>query len=302
MLKTSIATIIALLAFAANSVLTRLALEDASIDPSSFTILRLAAGSIMLFILIFTIRPKLPINPIRKHLHMSLYEMAMRHDSKVKGSWVSGFMLFLYAACFSFAYMILDTATGALILFAAVQISMIAISLFNGNRPKSLEWLGIGVAFVGFIYLILPDIGTPSLKGFVLMSVAGIAWGIYTLRGRKSAEPLTDTAFNFLRATSFSGFIFIANLSDLSISTQGFVLAIISGALTSGIGYAIWYIALRGLTLTTAAVVQLSVPVIAGIGGILFIAETPSSRLVVSCILILGGIFLVISNRQNKKS
>lgn len=294
MLKTLIATTLALIAFAANSVLARLALENAAIDPSSFTILRLFSGSFMLFILIFIIRPKLPNNPVRKHHNMSLYQLAMRHDSQVKGSWLSGLMLFLYAICFSYAYLVLDTATGALILFGAVQITMIVSSLFSGNHIDKHEWAGLVLAFLGFVYLVLPNIGTPSFYGFVLMAFAGIGWGVYSVRGRKSVEPLTDTAFNFLRALSFSGFVFILSLSELNITINGFYYAVLSGAITSGIGYAIWYMALKRLTLTTAAVVQLSVPIIAGVGGVIFVSETISLRLLIAGLFILGGIALVI--------
>lgn len=299
MLKTALITILALIAFAANSVLARLALENGNIDPASFTTLRLLFGSIMLFILIITIRPKLPTNPIRKTQNMSLYQMAMLDDAKVNGSWLAGLYLFAYAACFSYAYVILDTATGALILFSAVQITMIAISLYAGNKLQMREWLGISLAFAGFVYLIFPNIGTPSILGFALMTLSGIAWGAYSINGRKSAEPLTDTAFNFLRALPMGGFLFIINMSNANISADGVFYAALSGAITSGIGYAIWYAALKKLALTTAAVVQLSVPVIAAIGGVLFVAEGISTRLIIATLVILGGILLVIFSRKS---
>lgn len=301
MLKTFSLTSLALIAFAANSVLARLALDNANIDPASFTFIRLVSGCIMLFILIFAIKPKLPKTGENKVPAQSLYEIAMLRETQVKGSWFSGLMLFLYAACFSFAYVILDTATGALILFGVVQITMIAISLFNGNKLHISEWAGIFLAFVGFIYLILPDIASPSLYGFMLMAVAGIAWGFYTVRGRDSQVPLVDTAFNFLRAASFGGFLLVINLGNVSPSWDGVIYAVISGAITSGIGYAIWYIALKQLQLTTAAVVQLSVPIIAAAGGVIFVAEPIGLRLSIASLLILGGILLVIFGRAVAK-
>lgn len=307
MSKTLLTTILALMAFAANSVLARLALETPAIDPASFTFIRLLSGAVMLFILVLIIRPKLPARPqaakaSNKHTQKtSLYEMALNYTFEVKGSWTSGFMLFLYAACFSFAYVNLDTATGALVLFAAVQISMIASSLLAGNRLHISEWIGIMVAFSGFVYLIYPDLNTATassnLFSLLLMIIAGVAWGIYTLRGRNSAEPLTDTAFNFLRAISFAGALLILTLSNLHISNDGILYAVISGAITSGIGYAIWYIALRGLALTAAAVVQLSVPVVAAFGGLVFVDETITVRLMTAAVFILGGIFITIIGR-----
>lgn len=209
-------------------------------------------------------------------------------------------MLFLYAICFSYAYITLDTGTGALILFGSVQLSMILITLFKGTRLHATEWAGVLISFSGFVYLILPGISTPSLSGFILMTTAGIAWGIYTLVGRGSTNPLADTAQNFLRTLPFIIIISIIAIftnHDIQLSQKGIALAILSGAVASGIGYTIWYMALGGLTATQAAVVQLLVPVIAAAGGVIFVSEVITLRLAFSSVMILGGIFLVVVGR-----
>lgn len=302
MSKTIIATILALFAFAANSVLARLALEPPLIDPAAFTMLRLLSGAIVLFVLVFIIQPKTPETPHHLKKPKSLYDMSLSADFKVKGSWLSGLMLFLYAACFSFAYIALDTATGALILFASVQITMIIISILSGYKLHIREWAGIILAFIGFVYLIYPNIVVENVSdqlfGYLLMIISGIAWGIYTVRGKNSIEPLTDTAFNFLRAVSFTGLLIIVNLSKLSVTLDGALYAIVSGGITSGIGYAIWYIALKKLALTAASVVQLSVPMIAAFGGLIFVGEAITLRLIAAALLILGGIFVTIVGRN----
>ncbi len=280
MIKTFSLTFIALIAFASNSVLNRLALSDGSIDAASFTIFRLLSGAIVLFLIL----------SIRKH---------KKPSSKTKGSWVSSLMLFTYAITFSVAYITLDTATGALILFAAVQISMILISLFKGTRLQLIEWIGMLGAFSGFVYLMFPDLGTPSFKGFVLMSIAGAAWGVYTLNGRGTQDALADTAYNFIRTIPFVVILVLLTFKNAHYSQQGILLAILSGAIASGIGYTIWYAALRGLSATQAAVVQLSVPVIAAIGGVVFVSEQITQRLVIAILLILGGILLVVLGKRN---
>lgn len=277
LVKTTIFTVLALVAFAANSVLCRLALGEESIDASSFTVIRLLSGAIVLFAII-----KIAGNQSR---------------STSKGSWTASAMLFLYAITFSFAYITLDTGTGALILFGAVQITMILLSLISGNRLHVTEWIGIMIAFTGFVYLILPGVTTPSVVGFVLMTVAGIAWGIYTLIGRGSTSPLTDTAYNFLRTVPFVILLAIIAISGTHYTTEGVVLAVLSGGIASGIGYSIWYSALGRLTATQAAVLQLLVPVIAALGGVVFVSETVTLRLIYSAILILGGILLVVLGR-----
>ena len=280
MLKTISLTSIALIGFAANSVLNRLALSEGSIDAPSFTIIRLLSGAIVLFIILSAKNYK-------------------KTPSNSKGSWVSSSMLFTYAITFSLAYVTLDTATGALILFAAVQISMLLISILKGTRLSSLEWFGILIAFVGFVYLVYPDLETPSVKGFVLMAIAGTAWGVYTLNGRGTQDALADSAYNFIRTIPFVVALLVLTYSHSSYSTQGIVLAVLSGAIASGIGYTIWYAALKGLSSTQAAVVQLSVPIIAAVGGVVFVSEQVTQRLMISIIFILGGILLVVLGKKN---
>jgi len=214
-----------------------------------------------------------------------------------KGSWNASLMLFVYAICFSFAYISLDTGTGALILFGAVQITMILVSLFSGNRLHFSEWVGMALAVAGFVYLVLPGVSTPPLVGFLLMTSAGIAWGIYTLKGRGSEYPLLDTAHNFFRTLPLIVALDLIAFSQSKVSLEGLVFAVLSGGLASGVGYTIWYAALRGLTSTQAAVIQLSVPVVAAIGGIVFVSEKISLRLSISSIMILGGILIVVLGR-----
>jgi len=206
-------------------------------------------------------------------------------------------MLFLYAITFSFAYISLDTATGALILFGSVQFTMILLSFFTGTRLHFSEWTGLTIAFAGFVYLVLPSISTPSIIGLLLMTLAGAAWAVYTLKGRGSISPLMDTAFNFLRTTPFVIILAIITISHAHYSYEGILFAFLSGSITSGLGYTIWYFALRGLTSTQAAVLQLAVPVIAAFGGVIFLAEAITLRLSVSAAMVLGGILMVVLGR-----
>ena len=277
LLKTIVLTSLALIAFAANSVLCRLALGNEAIDAASFTIMRLLSGTIVLLLIVATTRNSAA--------------------DATKGSWGASFMLFLYAATFSYAYVSLDTGTGALILFGSVQITMILLSLISGTRLHLTEWAGVAITFTGFVYLILPGVTTPSTTGFALMTVSGIAWGIYTLKGRRSKNPLLDTAYNFLRTTPLVIILAIIAMNTLNYSTEGIVLALLSGGITSGIGYTIWYIALGGLTSTQAAVLQLSVPLIAALGGVIFVSEAITFRLMISATLVLGGILIVVLGR-----
>ena len=207
-------------------------------------------------------------------------------------------MLFLYAITFSFAYLRLQTGTGALILFGWTQITIILVSLVSGNRLHPTEWAGVLVSFSGFVYLVLPDVATPSLPGFILMTLAGIAWGLYTLNGRGSKNPLMDTGYNFIRTIPMIVIVGIVSFKLLQFSTEGVLLACLSGGIASGVGYTIWYTALRGLSATQAGVVQLLVPVIAALGGVIFVSESISFRLVVACALILGGILTVVLGRR----
>ena len=202
-------------------------------------------------------------------------------------------MLFLYAITFSFAYLSLDTGTGALILFGAVQITIIIHTLLSGNKLRPLEWLGVIISFLGFIYLISPGVSSPSIIGFILMTIAGISWGIYTIKGQTSKNPLRDTTYNFIKTLPFITILYIATMTQSNYSTEGILLAVIAGGVTSGIGYTIWYMAIRGLSSIQSAVLQLLVPVIAAFSGVIFISEIITVRLTVSSILILGGVLIV---------
>ena len=276
-------TVFALFAFAANSVLCRLALGTNAIDATSFTTIRLLSGIAILFVLIQLTRL---IQKPTKDLKL-----------QSKGSWLSAAMLFIYAVAFSFGYISLDTGTGALILFGAVQITMILSNVISGNKLHLSEWLGLALAFTGFVYLIMPSVTTPSLTGFVLMSISGMAWAFYTLLGRKSKNALNDTAFNFLRTVPFIFILMVFSLDSLHVSSSGIMLAILSGAIASGVGYFVWYIALAGLSVTQAAVLQLFVPIIAALGGVIFTSELITVRLIESSALVLGGILMVILGR-----
>ena len=277
LIKTVSITLLALTAFAANSVLCRYALEHGAIDAGSFTGLRLASGALVLLLLI------------------TLHRQA--DSERSKGSWLAGFMLFSYACTFSFAYTLLGTAMGALILFGVVQISMIAMSSVSGNQLHLSEWAGLLFAFAGFVYLIFPGLTAPPLFGVILMMFSGVAWAIYSIKGQKSSQALMDTGYNFLRTLPFVALLMLLNFETAHYTTEGILLAVASGCITSALGYVIWYRALRDLTSTQAAVVQLLVPVITAIGGILFLSEHLSTRLVIASTLILGGILCVTVGR-----
>ncbi len=257
--------------------LCRLALGEETIDAASFTVIRLLSGALVLLAILAFSNDK--------------------EASASRGSWSASLMLFVYAVAFSFAYVSLDTGTGALILFGSVQITMILLSLVSGNRLHLSEWVGVIIAFTGFVYLILPEVTSPSVMGFLLMIAAGIAWGMYTLKGRGSDHPLKDTAYNFLRTIPLVIILLVITIQDAHYSAAGVLLAVLSGGIASGIGYTIWYIALGGLSTTQAAVVQLSVPAIAAFGGVLFVSEAITARLTLSASMILGGILLVVLGR-----
>lgn len=280
-IKTFILTGLALIAFAANSILCRLALGNETIDASSFTIIRLFSGGIVLLMIL-----KISGNKIQQSSN---------------GSWISSLILFVYAITFSFAYVTLDTGTGALILFGSVQITIILLSIISGNKLSIYEWLGTIIAFIGFVYLILPDVTSPSIIGFLLMTLAGIAWGSYTIKGKESKSPLADNTYNFLRTIPFLIILLIFTIKKLNYSFDGILLAVVSGGITSGIGYTIWYMAIGGLTKVQTSVVQLLVPVIAAFGGVLFISEKITFHLTISSLLILGGILVVVLGRKNSK-
>ena len=276
--RTALCTMLALTAFAANSILCRLALEEPAIDAASFTTVRLLSGALTL--LVFS-------------------SLASKSTTSVRpGSWWAASLLFLYAVSFSFAYLSLSAGTGALILFAAVQLTMILAALLAGERPAQLEWLGLVAALVGLIYLVSPGLSAPSAAGSLLMGLAGISWGLYSLLGRGVQDPVGVTTGNFVRSVPFTLLVSAVAFRSLELSGSGVLLAMASGDLTSGLGYVIWYAALPGLSATRAATVQLSVPVLAAVGGVLFLFETVTVRLLFSAVLILGGIGLSLLGRS----
>lgn len=273
-------TSVAMLAFAGNSILCRMALAGEIIDPALFTALRIFSGALTLLLIVYS---------------TSNDDSDTRH-----GSWVSALMLFLYALGFSYAYIDLGAGTGALILFGFVQISMIAMALAAGARPSGVEWSGWLVAVAGLVWLMLPGATAPSVTGAGLMAMAGAAWGIYSIRGQRESDPLASTAANFSRALAPAALLVLVSVGQLQWSMHGAALAIASGALTSGLGYVVWYAALKYLTSIRAALVQLSVPAIAAIGGVLLLAEPVDVRLLAAGSLILGGICLALVGKSKR--
>ncbi len=270
-------TMLAMVAFAGNSLLCRMALKHTSIDAASFTSIRIISGGLVLCLMVW-IRGGGGISQL--------------------GNWTSALALFTYAAGFSFAYISLPAGTGALLLFGAVQATMITHGLRSGERLHSRQLFGLFFAFAGLVGLLLPGLSAPPLQGSLLMLGAGIAWGIYSLRGKGAGHPISVTAGNFGRAVPFALILSLTMISQRSFDFSGFWYAVASGALASGVGYAIWYTAIRGLKATSAATVQLSVPVIAAVGGIIFLEEPITLRLLIASVAILGGIALVTTPQR----
>lgn len=275
--RTSALTAAALVGFAANSLLCRAALRPGLADAATFTTIRLLSGAVVLWIL----ARREPRTLLRS------------------GDWPAAAALFAYAAGFSFAYLRIGAGVGALLLFGAVQVTMIAWALRGGERPGAMEWAGIGLAVTGMVGLVARGLTAPDPLGAVLMLVAGIAWGIYSLRGRSSVRPLETTAANFARAVPLTLALSLIAPGPAHVTAQGTLLAGASGAIASGVGYSLWYAALSGLTATRAAVVQLFVPVLAATGGILFLGETLTTRLLGSGAAIIGGIALAVLGRRS---
>ncbi|RJF92201.1 DMT family transporter [Noviherbaspirillum saxi] len=270
--QTLVLTMIAMIAFAANSLLCRYALSHSDTDPASFTSIRILSGAVILWL----------ITRLRTPQH------------GMQGNWRSAFALFGYAAAFSFAYVSLPAATGALLLFGSVQATMIGYGLMHGERLRGVRLIGFLAALAGLVALLLPGVSAPPLPGSVLMVGSGIAWAVYSLRGKGATDPTAVTAGNFCRAACFAVGLSIIMLPWSSIDLAGLAYAVLSGAFASGIGYVIWYMALSGLNSVEAATVQLSVPVIAGAGGVLILAEPLSLRLVLCAATVLSGVALVI--------
>ena len=266
-------TAMALVAFAANSVLCRMALREGAIDPASFSIVRFLSGAIMLLLVAWRVD---------------------RSVAPLSGSWTAAAVLAVYALPFALAYTQLSTGTGALIMFGCVQVTMLVWALVAGERPHVVQWAGLVIAVAGLVYLVFPGLTAPSPIGAALMVVAGVCWGVYSLRGRGVSNPLLLTTGNFVRSVPLIGLSSLLLLPRVHVEPRGLVLSVASGAVASGLGYVVWYAALRGLTAVRAAVVQLAVPLLAAAGGVVLLNETVTLRLVVSTILVLGGIAMAI--------
>src|SRR5436190_1514634 len=277
MTRLIIVTTLAMLAFAGNSLLCRVALRDTAIDAASFTAIRLASGALVLALIV----------------------RARGGRAGSAGSWPAAACLFGYAAGFSFAYRELSAATGALLLFGAVQTAMLSWGLASGERLRTLQIAGLLIAVGGLVYMLLPGLSAPPLEGAAFMIAAGVCWAGYSLLGRGTKDATAATAGNFLRAVPFAAALSLAMAAGVNTATAvdrtGALYAVVSGAITSGLGYVLWYAALPFLTAASAAVIQLSVPAIAALGGVVLLAEPLSSRLVIASVTILRGIALTTS-------
>ncbi len=276
---TLLLTTITMLAFAANSLLGRAALAGGTIDALSFTAMRLISGALVLGVLL-------------------MLQRSRKDGDRLPGSWLSALGLFAYGLCFSLGYGRLGAATGALILFAAVQFGMIAWGLWRGDRPARLAVVGLVIAFTAFVVLLLPGLHTPDPLGAVLITISGLAWAVYSLRGRGSSDPMGDTAGNFLRAAVMCVPLGVVSLWQGVADAHGIALALVSGMITSALGYMLWFRTQPRLSPFQAATVQLTVPVIAAVGGVLMLGEGLTLRLTVSGLCVLGGVALTIVARR----
>lgn len=276
--RTALLTALALCAFAANSLLCRAALGPRTIDAATFTGVRLASGAVVLALLV-----------------------RARGAPIGGGSWRGGLALCAYAIGFSLAYLRIPAGVGALILFGAVQVTMLGAALVRGERLGAWQWIGLSAALSGLGWLVLPGQSAPDPIGAGLMTVAGVAWGIYSLLGRGSARPLAATAHNFLWSLPLAALFVVVEREDLRASGSGVALAAASGAIASGLGYAVWYAALRHLGATRASVVQLAVPVLAALGGVALLGETLGDRLVVCSALVLVGVALAVTRTSARR-
>ena len=275
-------TLLALIAFASNSLLTRLALGSHQIDAATFTCIRLVSGAIVLALLV---RARAgTFKPLRGH------------------GMIGAIALIAYAIPFSFAYLRIGAAVGALVLFGVVQLTMIGFAILRGERPTATAWAGLTLALAGLVILTTPSSIRPDWMGLGLMAVAGIAWGVYSLNGRKAADPIASNAQSFLWSSLPSVILVLILRYSINTSTRGIALAVVSGAITSGLGYAIWYRALPRLSVMQAAVAQLSVPVIAAVGAVVLLHETLNVRIVISGLAVLSGVGLVLAARANRRA
>lgn len=277
--KIALLTLLTLVAFASNSILCRLALASDSIDAGLFTLVRIVSGAVALIILSYAHKRKSPVG---------------------SGNWISGALLFSYAAAFSYAYINLSAGTGGLLLFGTVQFTMIGVGIYRGERPSILEWLGLIAAQAGLVVLVFPGLHAPSAIGSALMIIAGISWGLYSLRGKTAKDSTLATADNFLRAMPFTLILGLVVFPQFHSSPSGIALAVVSGAITSGGGYVLWYSVLPHLSATRAAIAQLAVPAIVAILGVIVLAEQFNTRILLALILMLGGVGLAVLVKNRK--
>jgi drug/metabolite transporter (DMT)-like permease len=281
MKNTLLLTLVAMFAFAANSLLCRMALGEGLIDAASFATVRVCSGALTLSLILL---PR------------------WRAHGRAPVDWRSATMLFTYMAFFSFAYLSLSAGTGALLLFGAVQLTMFVVALRSGEHFPPLSWAGLFLAVFGLVYLVSPGVTAPDPLGALLMVVAGVAWGVYSLLGKNAADPLEATANNFIFSVPMVVVVSVLFLGEFQISSKGLALAVASGSVASGLGYVVWYAALKGLPATRAATVQLSVPVIAAAGGVVLLSEQVTLRLVLASLATLGGIALVLMQRTSRQN
>ena len=291
-------TIGALIAFAANSLLCRAALAGGYIDAWSFTVIRLLSAALCLGIIMLTYHYLKPtLTGLLDNLTLD------GNHSPENGSWFSSLCLVVYALCFSVAYVELETGTGALILFSAVQLTMIGWGVYKKEHLTTLQWAAFIIAVVGFGYLMLPSATVPSPDSAILMAISGTAWGIYSIRGKKCLSPLQATGFNFIRSLVAIPLLLVVAISELkAITMQGILLACASGALASAIGYSIWYAAMPRLKNTQAAVVQLCVPILAAVMGVVFLAEPLTMPFITASAVILGAVLVFILGKDKVKA
>jgi drug/metabolite transporter (DMT)-like permease len=279
-------TILAMLAFAGNSLLCRLALGHGLLDAGTFATVRVLCGALLLALLAARLAPPEEV------------ASPPRHERRESGrDWTAALALSAYLVCFTYAYRSLEAGTGALLLFGAVQLTMFAAALHARERLTAAGWFGVAFAIAGLCYLVAPGLTAPDPVGAVLMVAAGVAWGVYSLRGRSAAHPLQSTASNFVGAVPMVALVSLFATRSHHVTMHGLVLAAMSGAITSGLGYVVWYAALPLLSKARAATVQLSVPIIAALGGVLLLAEPFTARLLIASIATLGGVAIVVLTR-----
>ena len=290
-----------MIAFASNSLLCRGALKQNDIDAASFTFVRIFSGAVALWVLTSIQRRESGAKTLEGLEGSSFTSTpSTQHQLLRAGSWSSAVALFIYAAAFSFAYLALSAGTGALLLFGAVQATMILWGLHKGERLNLIQIVGFIVAVTGLIILVFPGLSAPPLTGSILMMAAGVAWGVYSLRGRGERNAASATAGNFVRAVPFAIVLIIAFAEWRHVDVAGFAYAVISGAVTSGLGYVVWYKALPTLKAASAATVQLSVPALAATGGILLLGEPITTRYLLASVAVLGGIALVVATPHSQ--